>query len=108
MAQLRQDYPKFKNLNADIVVVGPEKPEKFRAFWQKEKMPFAGIPDPDHTVARLYGQQVKILKLGRMPEVVVIDKSGNIRYRHLGSSMRDIPENSQLLSLLEELNAEKG
>ncbi len=108
MVQLRQDYPKFTNLKADVVAVGPEKPEKFRAFWQQENMPFVGIPDPDHTIAKLYGQQVKTLKLGRMPAVLIIDKSGNIRYRHFGKAMWDIPKNEQLFSLLEELNSTEG
>ena len=108
MVQLRQDYQEFTNRNADVVVVGPEKPEKFRAFWKKEHMPFIGIPDPQHTVAKLYGQQVKILKLGRMPSIVIIDKSGKIRYRHFGNSMMDIPANKKLLSVLDELNHEKG
>jgi hypothetical protein len=59
-------------------------------------------------VANLYGQQVKILKLGRMPELVVVDKQGNMRLKHQGQAMSDIPSNKEVLALLDEINKEKG
>jgi len=39
-----------------------------------------------------------------MPALIVIDKAGQIRYRHYGDSMRDIPANDEILSLLDQLN----
>jgi hypothetical protein len=33
-----------------------------------------------------------------------IDRNGEIRYQHFGESMNIIPENQQILSLLDELN----
>lgn len=71
-------------------------------------MPFTGIPDPKHRIANLYGQQVKVLRLGRMPEVVVVDKQGNMRLKHLGKAMSDIPGNKEVLALLDELGGEGG
>jgi len=67
-------------------------------------MPFIGIPDPQHSILKLYGQQVKLFKLGRMPAQMIVDKNGMLRYIHYGHSMSDIPENEKLLSLLDELN----
>jgi peroxiredoxin len=104
MAQLRQDYLKFVAYEAEIVVVGPEDKAAFARYWQKEAVPFVGLPDPEHRVADLYGQQVKLLKLGRLPALVVIDKSSQIRYQHYGDSMRDIPANDEILALLDRLN----
>jgi len=104
MAQLRQDYLKFLAEEAEILVVGPEDKQAFARFWEKEALPYVGLPDPDHTVANLFGQEVKLLKMGRLPALIVIDKAGQIRYRHYGSSMHDIPTNDQLLALLKELN----
>ena len=43
MAQLRQDYQKFVTLNTVIIVVGPEKAEAFRDYWEKENLPFIGL-----------------------------------------------------------------
>jgi peroxiredoxin len=107
MAQLRQDYAEFVARDAEILVVAPEKPEAVRAYWQKEKLPFIGLADPDHKVARVYGQQVKWLKFGRMPAQAVIDKQGRVHYQHYGESMSDIRSSESVLALLDELNAKK-
>ena len=106
MAQLRQDYKKFFERETEILVVGPEDKAAFEDYWNKHDLPFVGLPDPDHRIANIYGQQVKLLQMGRMPAQVLIDKSGRIRYRHLGNSMADITNNRQILALLDELNQE--
>jgi peroxiredoxin len=106
MAQLRQDYQKFVDRHAEVIAVGPEGTKTFSAYWHKEKMPFVGIADPKHVIAKLYGQKVKLLKLGRMPAIMVIDKEGGIRYQHYGDSMSDIPSNEEIMSLLDNLNKE--
>ena len=104
MAQLRHDYDKFVAQEAEILVVGPDNQKAFQDYWAKNTLPFIGLPDPDHTVANLYGQQVKLLKLGRLPALMVIDKDGHIRYTHYGTSMQDIPRNVDILELLVKLN----
>ncbi len=106
MAQLRQDYPKFVEHNTEVIAVGPEDAKDFTAWWHEHQMPFIGIPDPRHDVAKLYGQQVNFLKWGRMPALTVIDKEGKIRLMHYGDSMSDIPEDEEVLSLLDKLNKE--
>ncbi len=104
MAQLRQDYQQFASRETEVIVVGPEDQSAFEQYWHKEQLPFIGVPDPSHKVADVYGQQVKLLKLGRMPALILIDKAGQVVYRHYGHSMRDIPSNDELLSLLDKLN----
>jgi peroxiredoxin len=106
MAQLRQDYPKFVERDAEIVVVGPDDQRAFQDYWRKENLPFVGLADPTHTVARRYGQEVSLLKLGRMPALMVIDKAGQVAYKHYGGSMSDIPPNPQILAILDDLNQE--
>jgi peroxiredoxin len=106
MAQLRQDYQEFTARNAEVVVVGPDSESAFRDFWQKEDIPFIGLADPTHAVARRYGQEVKLLKFGRMPAMMVIDRSGVVRYKHYGDAMSDIPPSSQILAILDALSQE--
>jgi len=108
MAQLRQDYLKFTDRQAEVIAVGPEDNEAFSKFWDSHKMPFPGIPDPRHTIAKLYGQKVNPFKLGRMPALVVIDKEGRIRYGHYGDSMSDIPSDDEILQMLDELNQKQA
>ena len=104
MAQLRQDYAKFEAENTVILVIGPEKEQAFAKYWQENKLPFIGLPDPTHSVLKLYGQQIKLFKWGRMPAQIIIDKNGIVRYIHYGHSMSDIPENDELLEILTKLN----
>jgi peroxiredoxin len=100
MAQLRQDYRQFVELAAEVVVVGPDDRRAFKTYWEKERLPFVGLPDPKASVLRLYGQEVNLFKLGRMPAQVLIDKHGVARFVHYGHSMMDIPPNEELLELL--------
>ena len=106
MAQLRQDYIEFEKREASILVIGPENSEAFRKYFQENSLPFIGLPDPEHKVLKVYGQEVNLFKLGRMPAQVMIDKRGSVRYVHYGHSMSDIPENKELLALLDNLNIE--
>jgi peroxiredoxin Q/BCP len=106
MSQLRQDYPEFLNRDAEVVVIGPEGSDSFRKYWSENSLPFNGLPDPRHKVLKLYGQQIRIFKFGRMPAQAIIDKSGIIRYLHYGQSMSDIPTNTDLLKLIDEINYE--
>lgn len=107
MAQLRQDYEEFQRRDAEVVIVGPESAKAFADYWTKEELPFVGLPDPDHSVANRYGQEVKLLKMGRMPALMVIDKQGVVRYQHYGNSMQDIVPNAEVLALLDDLQREQ-
>jgi len=104
MTQLRQDYPRFVARDIEIIVVGPENAKTFAEYFSREALPFIGLPDPTSSVLKLYGQEVNLFKLGRMPAQVLIDKAGVARYVHYGHSMRDIPENEELLALGDEIN----
>jgi peroxiredoxin Q/BCP len=85
---------------------GPGKRRRIQKVLGDEALPFIGLPDPGHTVLKLYGQEVKIFKLGRMPAQVMIDQGGMVRFVHYGHSMEDIPSNEELLALLGEMNRE--
>ncbi len=104
MAQLRQDYAQFVARDTEVVVVGPEAAAAFSSYWQKEQLPFVGLPDAKSSVLKLYGQEVNLFKLGRMPAQVLVDRQGMARYAHYGHSMSDIPANAEILALIDGLN----
>jgi peroxiredoxin len=106
MAQLRRDYDEIKKLDTEVIAVGPEDTKAFNDFWVPENMPFIGIPDPHHNIAKLFGQQVKLAKFGRLPAQFVIDREGLIRFQHFGSSMSDISEDKYVVEMLQTLNKE--
>jgi len=103
--RLRDEYPQFTSRGAEILAIGPDDLNAFREYWTDKKLPFIGLPDPGHNVARRYRQEVNLFKLGRMPLVCIVDAKGLIRYAHQGKSMSDIPENKVLLHVIDELNA---
>ena len=100
MAQLRHAYHQFEAKNIEIVAIGPEEAAAFRTYWEKHALPFIGLPDPEHTVLKRYGQEVRLLKLGRMPAQMLIDTAGMLRFVHYGHSMADIPSSAEILKLI--------
>jgi peroxiredoxin len=106
MAQLRQNYEKFKALGAEVIVVGPDHQVEFADYWSEHNLPFPGIPDPAHKVLDRYGQQFNLLRLGRMPAQAVIDAQGTLRFIYYGSSMMDIPDIDEMLDIISQLQLE--
>lgn len=108
MAQLRQDYDKFTAQDTEVIVLGPEDADAFADYWQNNDLPFIGLPDPSHSVLKLYGQEVSLFKLGRQPAQVSIDKNGQVRFVHYGHDMSDIPANEDILGVLQKMNEESN
>lgn len=102
---MSNSYSEFTSREAEIIAVGPDGLDAFQKYWSNENIPFIGLPDPDHRVARLYKQEVNLFKLGRMPLNTVIDRRGNMRYVHFGLSMSDIPDNEVFLQVIDAINA---
>lgn len=100
---MRDDFAKFEKAGASIIVVAKHSPEEMDKYWKENKLPYTGIPDPEGKVAKLYYQQWKVLKLGLMPALFVIDKNGKIAFLHYSSSMSDIPTDTKVLAEVEKL-----
>ena len=103
MAQLRQDYDAFVERGTEVIAVGPDSKKAFQTFWEEKDLPFIGLADPNHHVARKYEQEVNLFKFGRMPAQIIIDKEGIVRYVHYSNSMSDITENDEILDILDNL-----
>lgn len=88
--------------------MGPDGSDAFALYWRAQRLPFIGLPDPGHKVAQRYKQEVSVFKLGRMPLITVIDRTGMIRYAHFAASMSDIPANGVLLEVIDQLSAASG
>jgi peroxiredoxin Q/BCP len=106
MAQLRQDYQQFLGREAEILVVNPESAAEVKDFAESHGLSFPMLADPGHEVANRYGQEVNMLKLGRLPALVVLDREGAVRYEHRAASMMDTAKNGDVLSVLNRLNDE--
>lgn len=105
MAQLRQDFAEFGKRQTTILVIGPENAAAFARYLSEHDLPFTGLPDPEHTVLDLFGQQIKLFKFGRMPAQLLVDKTGMVRFIHYGNDMSDIPSNAEMLTLIDGINS---
>lgn len=101
---MRRDYSQFQARGTEIVVVVPEDMSELRAYWEKEDLPFVGVTDSKHQVADQYGQEVKLLRFGRLPALMVIDRDGRMHLNHHGNWNFDIPHNKDVLKLLDKIN----
>lgn len=84
--------------------MGPDAPEPFQRYWQREHIPFIGMPDSDHRVAKMYRQEINLFKFGRMPMNCIIDTKGNIRYIHYSATRLDYPDTEIFFNVIDELN----
>lgn len=107
MVQMGHDYAEFVKRDAEVIILGPNSPESFKRTWDIEELSMIGLSDPESVIANSYHQEVKFMRMGRLPALLVLDKQGIIRYLHYGKSMTDIPENLQVLGVLDELNGSK-
>jgi peroxiredoxin len=103
MMQLHLDKSEFDKRNTKIVIVGPDNKETFYKFFNNNDYTFIGIPDAKNSILKTYGQEINIFKLGRMPAQVLIDKAGFARFVYYGHSMSDIPENKDVLNIIDEI-----
>lgn len=60
--------------------------------------------DKEEKVAKMLNQEKKLLKLGRLPGLLILDKENIIRYAYYSDSMKDIPENDELFEVINNLN----
>jgi peroxiredoxin Q/BCP len=105
----------FHDRDAEVVSIVPE-PEDRVANWQAEyDLSFPLLSDADAAVGAAYDQPVRFGVLGRfsdflgrMPEVVIVDRRGDdpeVAYVHRGSSTFDRPDLADLLDELDTLCA---
>ncbi|MFX1375788.1 MAG: peroxiredoxin family protein [Promethearchaeota archaeon] len=101
---LSTDYEKIHDKSTEIVAILPDKLENAKQFELNFVKNFPLYYDKNKEVNKLLKQEVKFLKMGRMPAILIIDTQGIIRYAYYGDSMDDIPENEELFAILEKIN----
>jgi peroxiredoxin Q/BCP len=100
LENLKRDCQGFQDLNAEVVAVGQHSRGEFACFWEKERLPFIGLPDVNEKVAKLYRQKIVFQKLGRLPAIFIINRSGYVVYANYCPDVHSIPGNEILLRIL--------
>jgi len=102
---MQKELNKFTALGSKIVVVIRNNAKNVNDFWKKNKLQYIGIPDKDKKLGKLYRQQWKLIKLGLMPAMFVINQQGKISYSYYSNNMKDIPENKTIFEVLKNLKS---
>jgi peroxiredoxin len=102
MAQLRHDYYKFQQLNAEILVMVPNGPTMIKRYLKSNPTPYPILSDKGSQVATQYFQVKQFIKLGT-PSVFVVDTSGKIAYAYYAGSVLEEPRNDAPLAVLGQL-----
>ena len=100
MAQLRRDYERFQEQNAEILAIAPDTLNNARDYFQKHDIPFPCLADDAHSVYDQYDVQSKWSSLGQRPGLFLIDREGIVRYAYLGTQQWEIPDNATVLRQL--------
>lgn len=103
----------FHERNAEVVSIVPEPVENVAEWQSQYDLPYPLLADPSATVGDSYDQPVRFGVLGdlsdflgRMPEVVIVDRRGDdpeIAFVHRGRSTFDRPDIDNLLAELDTL-----
>ncbi|MDF2926896.1 MAG: alkyl hydroperoxide reductase [Paenibacillaceae bacterium] len=124
---LINDYPKFRDSEAEVFVVLQSEPETLREEATEEQIPFEIILDPEQVQYRRYhigdrdpdrprspkailkAEEARSLGLihgkyegneQQLPATFIIDGEHNIIWAHYGLDGSDTPETDELLSIL--------
>jgi peroxiredoxin len=105
---LRQKYDEYSALDtiiAPILVDKLENAQKMEEKYAKNKFPI--LYDKTKKVSKMLHQEIKILKLGRMPGLIIVDKQGIIQFAYYGENMQDIPKNRDVLEILRKMEGKE-
>lgn len=97
---MRQKKALFDAAGVQVFLTGPDRPVAFERKSADDGLPFPAIPDPDHRIAGLYGQEVVWRRYGRMPSMILVGGDGMVLWAHYGDSMEDIPSVEDVLTHL--------
>ncbi len=102
MAQLRHDYPKFKSLNTEILVMVPNGPNRIEKHVTENATPYPVLSDKGAKVAAQYLVETKRAAVFTFftPSVFLVDTTGRIQYASYADSYLDEPDNHQPLAVL--------
>ena len=112
-----RDYQKFQEINAEIIAISTDIPEKAAKTQRKSHSLFPILLDEKGKVVQLYDvlvqkrewKDIPAFMHGKkagtyaMPAVFIIDPQRVIRYSYVGRSFTDRPNNENLLKTLKEL-----
>lgn len=124
LRELQKHLPQFKELNATLLALTPELPDKSLSTKEKNELEFEVLSDLDNVMARAYGlvftlpadvaesysNSFSMLEYNGndtkelpLPATYVIDREGKVRYAYLAADYRTRAEPEDILEVLRKL-----
>lgn len=95
----------FEALDTEIWSISPDKPDKLRAFRDEKDVKIPLLVDRDSQTIKAYG----VLNEGQgsvpHPAVVLVDRSGTVRFVHMDENFRRRPEVDLLITAVRKIEA---
>lgn len=126
--ELIKAYPQIRELGAELVAISPDSPDNAKESVQETKVPFPILSDADVSAARAFGLAFEVdgetlkryagfgIDLEKasgykhhalpVPAVFIVDKGGEIAFRHYNPDYRERLEATRIVAELQELPAE--
>jgi peroxiredoxin len=101
---LRDDYPQYQRLNAEVLAISAESAAASEAYLRAHPLPYPTLIDENHATFDAYDVTSRLLSLGQRPALFVVDAEGIIRFGDVGAQQWNIPSNRVVLGVLEELS----
>ncbi len=83
--------------------MAPDTLEHARSYFERNRLPFPCLADPERRVFRLYDVQSRLVSLGQRPALFVIDPDGVVRWAHADRDYKVRPSLSQILAAFDRL-----
>jgi peroxiredoxin len=100
---LRDDYERFTALDAEVLAISAEGPQRSEAYLRSHPLPYPTLVDEDHAVFDAYDVTSRMMSLGQRPGLFVIDAGGVVQFEEVGAQQYNIPPNEKVLGVLESL-----
>ena len=101
----QQDYDKYREINAQIVGVSVDTPEKNAQFCTEEKLDFYMLSDARGEVSKAYGSAISLPGFGTFSnrQTYIIDPEGMVRHVFLDVESHVSTHSQEVLDKLKEL-----
>ena len=96
---MAEQYREFVDAGAEVVTVLSDSADRALSYFQRNRIPFPCLVDPEHRVYDLYLVESRVVSMGQRPGLFVIDAEGIVRYAHIGWQQWEIPRNAEILDV---------
>ena len=89
---------------AEVIAVVNDSMERAQQYFSEHHIPYMCLIDSNREVFDRYQVDSKLISLGQRPGLFVVDRQGMIQYSHVGWQQWQIPNDSQLLGVCEDIH----